>query len=52
MAKSRAPQEKLPGREDLHNWQMEKVKASKMGSGSYIHWMVSWREGGKTRNIH
>jgi DNA repair exonuclease SbcCD ATPase subunit len=37
--------------EDLHVWQMQKVKTTK-GSKIYGYWMASWREGGKTRNIH
>ena len=31
---------------------MEKVKESKKGSKTYTYWMASWREGGKTRNVH
>ena len=38
--------------EDLHVWQMEKVKTTKKGSRSYRYWMATWREGGKTRNVH
>ena len=38
--------------EDLHVWQMQKVKTTKKGSKIYGYWMASWREGGKTRNIH
>ena len=33
-------------------WQMEKVKQSRKGSKTYTYWMASWREGGKTRNVH
>jgi len=29
--------------EDLHIWQMEKVKTTKKGSRSYGYWMASWR---------
>jgi hypothetical protein len=38
--------------EDLTVWQMEKVKQSRKGSTTYSYWMASWREGGKTRNVH
>ncbi len=38
--------------EDLHLWQMEKVKTTKKGSRKYAYWMATWREGGKTRNVH
>ena len=38
--------------EDLHVWQLEKVKTTKKGSRSYRYWMASWREGDKTRNVH
>lgn len=38
--------------EDLHVWEMEKVKATKKGSKTYTYWMASWREGDKTRNVH
>ena len=38
--------------EDLHIWQMEKVKTTKKGSRSYGYWMASWREGGRVRNVH
>ncbi|MEI6104447.1 MAG: hypothetical protein WCP70_10925 [Methanothrix sp.] len=31
---------------------MEKVKQSRKGSKTYTYWMASWREGGKTRNVH
>jgi hypothetical protein len=44
-----APSEAL---EDLHVWQMEKVKTTKKGSRSYRYWIATWREGGKTRNVH
>ena len=33
-------------------WEMEKVKQSRKGSKTYSYWMASWREGGKTRNVH
>ena len=33
-------------------WQMEKVKQSRKGSRTYSYWMASWREGGRTRNVH
>jgi len=38
--------------EDLTLWQMEKVTQSRKGSKIYSYWMASWREGGKTRNVH
>jgi len=38
--------------EDLTVWRMEKVKQSRKGSKTYSYWMASWREGGKTRNVH
>jgi hypothetical protein len=38
--------------EDLHIWQMDKTKATKMGSKTYGYWMASWREGDKVRNVH
>jgi hypothetical protein len=31
---------------------MEKVKQSRKGTKTYTYWMASWREGGKTRNVH
>jgi len=38
--------------EDLQVWVMKKVKTSKKGSRTYGYWMVTWREGGKVRNVH
>ena len=38
--------------EDLTVWEMKKVKQSRKGSKTYTYWMASWREGGKTRNVH
>jgi hypothetical protein len=38
--------------EELTVWEMEKVKESKKGSKTYTYWMASWREDGKTRNVH
>jgi len=38
--------------EDLTVWQMKKVKQSRKGSKTYTYWMASWREDGKTRNVH
>jgi len=38
--------------EDLHVWEMKKVKESKKGSKTYTYWMATWREDGKTRNVH
>ena len=43
------PQARL---EDLHLWQMEKIKSTKKGSKKYTYWMATWREGGKTRNVY
>jgi hypothetical protein len=38
--------------EDLNLWQMEKVKQIRKGTKTYTYWMASWREGGKTHNVH
>ena len=38
--------------EDLHLWQIKKVKSTKKGSKTYHYWMASWREGDKVRNVH
>jgi hypothetical protein len=38
--------------EDLHLWQMEKIKTTKKGTRSYFYWMASWREAGKVRHVH
>jgi hypothetical protein len=38
--------------EDLTVWEMKKVKQSRKSSKTYTYWMASWREGGKTRNVH
>ena len=38
--------------EDLHVWEMKMVKQRKKGCKTYTYWMASWREGGKTRNVH
>jgi hypothetical protein len=38
--------------EDLHIWQMDKVKTTKKGRKTYGYWMASWREGDKVRNVH
>ena len=38
--------------EDLTVWQMKKAKQSRKGSKTYTYWMASWREDGKTRNVH
>jgi len=43
------PQARL---EDLHLWQMEKIKTTKKGAKKYAYWMATWREGGQTRNVH
>ena len=39
-------------REDLTMWETRKVKQSRKGCKTYSYWMASWREGGKTRNVH
>jgi hypothetical protein len=38
--------------EDLHIWQMEKVKTTKKGKTTYGYWMASWRESDRVRNVH
>ena len=38
--------------EDLHIWQMERVKTTKKGIRSYSYWMATWREGDRVRNVH
>jgi hypothetical protein len=38
--------------EDLTVWEMEKTNETKKGSKTYVYWMASWREDGKTRNVH
>lgn len=38
--------------EDLHIWQMDKVKTTKKGSKTYGYWMASWLEGDKVQNVH
>ena len=38
--------------EDLTVWEMGKTKTTKKGSKKYAYWMATWREGGKTRNVH
>jgi len=38
--------------EDLHVWEMEKVKNSEKLSKKYTYWMASWREGTEVRNVH
>lgn len=38
--------------EDLSIWKLEKVKSTKNSRRSYYYWMATWREGGKTRNVH
>ncbi len=38
--------------EDLHIWQMDKVKTTNKGSQTYCYWMASWREGDRVRNVH
>ncbi len=52
-AQAEAQALKLQARlEDLTVWQMEKVKQGRKGSKTYSYWMASWRECGKTRNVH
>jgi hypothetical protein len=46
---ARAP---VANREDPTMWQMETVKQSRKGCKTYSYRMASWREGGKTRNVH
>ena len=38
--------------EDLHIWQMKKVKGTKKDTRTYTYWMASWREGNGVRNVH
>lgn len=38
--------------EDLTVWVMDKTKQTTKGSRKYAYWMATWREGGKTRNVH
>ena len=39
--------------EDLHIWQMKKVKrTTKKDTRTYAYWMASWREGHEVRNVH
>ncbi|MDM7911994.1 MAG: hypothetical protein QUS09_02760 [Methanotrichaceae archaeon] len=39
--------------EDLHLWQMEKLKDTKKGPKTYSYWMATWREeGGEVRNVY
>ena len=38
--------------EDLTVWEMEKTNETKKSSKTYVYWMASWRENGKTRNVH
>jgi hypothetical protein len=52
-AQAEAQALKLQARlEDLTVWEMKKVKQSRKGCKTYTYWMASWREGGKTRNVH
>ena len=53
LAMAQAEALKLQARQkDLHVWEMKMVKQSRKGSKTYTYWMASWREGGKTRNVH
>lgn len=38
--------------EDLHVWEMKKVKATKKGSKTYTYWMATWRAGDSVQNVH
>jgi hypothetical protein len=38
--------------EDLHLWQMKKVKGTKKDTRTYTYWIASWREGNGVRNVH
>lgn len=38
--------------EDLHVWELIRVKTSQKGTKNYTYWAASWREGGKIRNIY
>ena len=38
--------------EDLHIWQMDKIKTTKKGKMIYGYWMASWRESDRVRNVH
>jgi hypothetical protein len=50
---SQAQTQRLEARlEDLHVWEQKKVKESKAGLKAYTYYMVSWREGGKLRNVY
>jgi hypothetical protein len=33
-------------------WTREIIKSTKDGTKIYTYWMATWREGGKTRNVH
>jgi len=46
------PLKPLARLEDLHLWQMEKVKPTKKGIKEYLYWMATWREGDMARNVH
>ncbi|OPY53395.1 MAG: hypothetical protein A4E48_00794 [Methanosaeta sp. PtaU1.Bin060] len=38
--------------EDLHVWELIRVKTSQKGTKNYTYWAASWREGGKVRNVY
>jgi len=38
--------------EDLHVWELKKVKDTKKGAKAYTYFMATWREGGKLRNVY
>lgn len=38
--------------EDLHVWELIRVKTNQKGTKNYAYWAASWREGGKVRNVY
>lgn len=38
--------------EDLHVWELIRVKTNQKGTKNYTYWAASWREGGKVRNVY
>lgn len=52
-AEAEALKDKGARLEDLHIWQMKKVKGTKTDTKTtYTYWMASWREGHEVRNVH
>jgi hypothetical protein len=50
---SQAQALKLQARlEDLQVWEQRKVKDTKTGAKTYTHFMASWREGKRIRNVY